>query len=111
EAAEAESLLSAIGFSVVRDENDEVMSVTPPSWRSDVVGEPEVIEEVARLHGYDIFSAEIRPFRPGNVLESPLHLRIARARSGCVAAGLLEARPLPFTRENDAQSIRVRNPL
>lgn len=111
EAAEAESLLSAIGFSVVRDEKDDVMSVTPPSWRSDVVGEPEVIEEVARLHGYDIFSAEIRPFRPGNVPDSPLHSRIARVRSGCVAAGLLEARPLPFTSENDDQSIRVRNPL
>lgn len=111
EAAEAESLLSAIGFSVVRDEKDEVMSVTPPSWRSDVVGEPEVIEEIARLHGYDIFSAEIRPFRPGNVPDSPLHARIARVRSGCVAAGLLEARPLPFTRQNDDRSIRVRNPI
>jgi phenylalanyl-tRNA synthetase beta chain len=111
QAAESESLLSAVGFTVVRDDQNEVIHVTPPSWRSDVVGEPEVIEEIARLHGYDIFSAEIRPFRPGNVPESPLHARIARVRSCCVAAGLLEARPVPFTRHSDDRSVRVRNPL
>ena len=111
QAAESESLLSAVGFTVVRDDQNQVIHVTPPSWRSDVVGEPEVIEEIARLHGYDIFSAEIRPFRPGNVPESPLHARIARVRSCCVAAGLLEARPVPFTRHSDERSVRVRNPL
>jgi len=111
EAAESESLLAAIGFSVERLDGDTMMSVTRPSWRADVIGEPEVIEEIARLHGYDIFSAEIRPFRPGNVPESALHARIGRVRSGCVAAGLFETRPIPFTRENDDLSIRVRNPL
>jgi phenylalanyl-tRNA synthetase beta chain len=111
EAAESESLLSAVGFSVARDDQNQVIHVTPPSWRTDVVGEPEVIEEIARLHGYDMFSAEIRPFRPGNVPESPLHARIARVRSCCVGAGLFEARPLPFTRHSDDRSVRVRNPL
>jgi phenylalanyl-tRNA synthetase beta chain len=111
EPAESESLLSAVGFAVSRDDEAELIKVTPPSWRGDVVGEPEVIEEIARLHGYDIFSAEIRPFRPGSVPDSPLHARIARVRSGCVGAGLFEARPLPFTRMNDDRSVRVRNPL
>lgn len=111
EPGESESLLSAAGFSVSRDDEAELIRVTPPSWRGDVVGEPEVIEEIARLHGYDIFPAEIRPFRPSNVPDSPLHACIARVRSGCVAAGLFEARPLPFTRANDDRSVRVRNPL
>lgn len=87
------------------------MIVTPPTWRGDVAGEVEVIEEIARLHGYDAFPSDIRPFRPSAVPDSPLHITSNRVRQACVAAGLLEIRPLPFTRLEDANSIRVRNPL
>jgi phenylalanyl-tRNA synthetase beta chain len=103
--------LESIGFSVTAGNETESISVTPPTWRGDVVGEVEVIEEIARLHGYDIFPADVRPFRPSAVPEAPLHLAANRVRQTCVAAGLLEARPLPFTRFENETSIRVRNPL
>jgi phenylalanyl-tRNA synthetase beta chain len=109
DSAEVERELSAIGFSVATGNGG--MSVTPPTWRSDVVAEVEVIEEIARLHGYDKFSSDIRPFRPGNVPDAPLHGLAKRVREACVASGLLEVRPLPFTRHNDERSLRVRNPL
>src|SRR5688572_13738159 len=109
--AEVERELLSIGFSVATGNGDEGISVTPPTWRSDVVAEVEVIEEIARLHGYDKFSSEIRPFRPGSVPDAPLHVLSTRVRNACVARGLLEVRPLPFTRRNDERSLKVRNPL
>ena len=103
--------LESIGFAVTTDNHGESLGVTPPSWRRDVVGEVEVIEEVARLHGYDAFPSDIRPFRPSAVPDAPLHIISDRVRRACVANGLLEVRPLPFTRVEEETSIRVRNPL
>jgi phenylalanyl-tRNA synthetase beta chain len=100
--------LSSIGFEV-EPEKDALM-VRPPSFRQDVTGEAEVIEEIARLHGYDKFSSELRPYRPGSRSDAPMHTAATRVRDALVAAGLLEARPMPFVREGiDAH--RVRNPL
>lgn len=110
-AAEISRHLQSIGFSVTTGNESEPLLVTPPTWRGDIVGEVEVIEEIARLHGYDSFPSDIRPFRPSAVPDSPLHITGNRVREACVAAGLLEARPLPFTRVEGETSIRVRNPL
>jgi phenylalanyl-tRNA synthetase beta chain len=110
-ASEITRHLESIGFSVKTGIGSDALLVTPPTWRSDIVGEVEVIEEIARLHGYDSFPSDIRPFRPSAVPDSPLHITGNRVRQACVAAGLLEARPLPFTRIEDDTSIRVRNPL
>ena len=103
--------LESIGFAVKTDNHAEVMVVTPPTWRRDVAGEVEVIEEVARLHGYDSFPSDIRPFRASSVPDAPLHVISNRVRLACVANGLLETRPLPFTRIEEETSVRVRNPL
>lgn len=105
---EIERYLETIGFVVNRD--SEELLVTPPSFRSDIDGEVEVIEEVARLHGYEKFSSDIRPFRPGSVPDAPMHTLAERVRRACIAEGLLEARPMPFVRAG-APSLRVRNPL
>ena len=110
-ASEISRHLESIGFSVTTENGSEALLVTPPTWRGDVVGEVEVVEEIARLHGYDTFPSDIRPFRPSTVPDSPLHITSNRVRYACVAAGLLEVRPLPFTRVENETSIRVRNPL
>lgn len=103
-----EQYLRGIEFVVNRDGNE--LLVAPPSFRSDVIGEVELIEEIARLHGYDRFSSEIRPFRPGTVPDAPMHVLSHRVRERLIASGLLEARPMPFVRTGD-ESHRVRNPL
>ncbi|MEO5904459.1 MAG: phenylalanine--tRNA ligase subunit beta [Gemmatimonadaceae bacterium] len=100
--------LSSIGFGVGREL--DALLVTPPTFRQDVTGESEVIEEIARLHGYDAFSSELRPYRPGSRLDAPVHIAAARVRQAAVAAGLFEARPMPFVREG-VDAHRVRNPL
>lgn len=103
-----ESYLRSVEF-IVNREGDELL-VTPPSFRSDVAGEVEIIEEVARLRGYEKFSSEIRAFRPGTVPEAPMHVMARRVRERLIGLGLLEARPMPFVREGD-EGHRLRNPL
>jgi phenylalanyl-tRNA synthetase beta chain len=44
--------LRALGFRAV-PVDDQVLRVTPPTWRHDVAMEADVVEELVRLHGYD----------------------------------------------------------
>jgi phenylalanyl-tRNA synthetase beta chain len=103
------AMLRPIGFAVERQ--GDALSVTAPSWRRDVLGEIDLIEEVARLYGYDALPSEVRPNRVGNVPDAPLDVLAKRLRAVLSAAGLLEARPMPFVAGNDATHIRVANPL
>jgi phenylalanyl-tRNA synthetase beta chain len=50
-AAQTEKLIAGLGFVYVREGDDLV--VTPPSHRYDIAIEEDLIEEIARLHGYD----------------------------------------------------------
>ena len=118
-AAEITKLLAAIGFIVATRagtemlDGDEELTVTPPSWRGDVVDEIDVVEEVARLVGYDRFPDELRSVRPSAV-PTPRQWTLAAAlRDALVAAGLYEVRPMPFVRgeEDAAGFVRVLNPL
>jgi phenylalanyl-tRNA synthetase beta chain len=106
--SEIETLLTGIGFDVrVAGEH---LRVTPPSWRQDVSAEVDLIEEVARLRGYDSFPMEIRPFRAGTVLDDPAWITAKRVRETLVGAGMLELRPMPFVAGGDG-FVRVTNPL
>ncbi len=48
---EIESSLTALGFEIKK--NKEGYDVTVPSWRTDIEFESNLVEEVARIHGYD----------------------------------------------------------
>ena len=102
-------LLTPLGFEV--EARAGTLDVTVPSWRPDVTREVDLVEEVARRRGYDTFSSELRPFRPGTVPESSLETVSRRVRDALVARGLLEARPLPFVKGADIGFVRVANPL
>jgi phenylalanyl-tRNA synthetase beta chain len=108
DAGEIASLLQHIGFDVERD--GRVLRVTVPSWRQDVTAEVDLIEEVARLRGYDSFPVEMRPFRPGNVGDDPQWIASKRVREALVGAGMIEVRPMPFV-AGGPDFVRVSNPL
>ena len=109
-SADVERLLTAIGFRV-EGVGDEELSVTAPSWRHDVARDVDLIEEIARLRGYDLLPDTLQPYRIGTVPDHPLHRASRRVRDVLVAAGLAEARPMPFGRDTGAPQARVANPL
>jgi phenylalanyl-tRNA synthetase beta chain len=49
--AQFEKLIAGLGFAYTR--NGDELIVTPPSYRFDIAIEEDLIEEIARLHGYD----------------------------------------------------------
>lgn len=87
---EIERLLSSLGFSV--GPKDDRLAVHVPGWRPDVTREEDLIEEIARLKGYDSFPVEMRPFRPSTVPTDPRVMAEARARRVMTSLGLHEAR-------------------
>ena len=108
---EIEQLLSAVGF--VAAPKDDRLAVQIPGWRPDVTRDVDLIEEVARLRGYDSFPDELRPYRPGTVPDAPSELTLRRIRDALVRSGtgLLEARTLPLGPADSPDAIPVLNPL
>jgi phenylalanyl-tRNA synthetase beta chain len=104
------TLLRSIGCSADVDDAGAAVHVIAPSWRKDLVAEADLIEEIARLHGYDALPTELRAYRPGTTSDAPLWGLAARLRDALAGEGLLEARPTPFVAGDDAH-VRVLNPL
>src|SRR3989441_11963319 len=108
---EIERLLSAVGF--VAAPKDDRLAVQVPGWRPDVTREVDLIEEVARLRGYDSFPDELRAYRPGTVPDAPAELTLRRIREQLIAggSGLLEARTPALGPPRRSESVPVLNPL
>jgi phenylalanyl-tRNA synthetase beta chain len=103
-------LLRAIGCVADVEDGGAAIHIVAPSWRRDLVAEVDLVEEVARLHGYDRLPDEIRPYRPGTSSDHPMWGMAARLREALSGAGLLEARPIPFVAGGE-DHVRVINPL
>ncbi len=109
ERTEIEKRLIAVGFVVAP--KDDRLAVQVPGWRPDVTGEVDLIEEVARLKGYDAFPDELRPYRPGTVPDAPLEQAKGRMREQLVRAGLYEARTLALVPPDGPDAVPILNPL
>jgi phenylalanyl-tRNA synthetase beta chain len=108
-ADEAAALLRTVGFDV--SGGSERLQAEVPGWRNDVTVEIDLIEEVARLRGYDSFASEVRPFRPTTVPDDPMVAVERRVREALVGYGLFETRPMPFSSRASDERLRLRNPL
>jgi phenylalanyl-tRNA synthetase beta chain len=100
-------LLKRLGFTLIPEgQDDEQFSVQIPSWRLDVEREIDVIEEIARLHGYDKF-ANTLPAYSGAVAELPHAAMDAAFRKRVLALGYNEALSLTFISHADAETFSV----
>lgn len=107
--AESGRLLNAVGFDAVPIAND--LSVTAPWFRADIAREIDLIEEVARLRGYETFPSDLRPYRPSAVPDPDLLHTTRRLTDAMVGLGFLEARPLSFVADAGPDGVRLLNPL
>jgi phenylalanyl-tRNA synthetase beta chain len=82
----------------------ETLSVTPPSWRGDLKLEEDLVEEVARVGGYDAIPTVLPEAIVTSGGESPERAWQRRARRLLVAEGLTEMVSLSLT---DAESNRL----
>jgi phenylalanyl-tRNA synthetase beta chain len=101
DAPAVRSCLEPLGFAVAADGEGAVSVRVPGHRRFDVAREEDLIEEIARRHGYDEFPAELRPFRPSVVPTHPLFLIEDRLRSLLVGRGMLEAHTAAFAPAGD----------
>ncbi|MGW7683937.1 phenylalanine--tRNA ligase subunit beta [Kribbella sp. NPDC054772] len=79
---------------------DDLLTVTPPSWRPDLGDPNDFAEEVIRLFGYDNVPS-ILPSAPGGQGLTVSQRRRRRVATALVGAGLTEVVSYPFTGEAD----------
>jgi len=89
--AESTSILENLGFAV--DASGETADVTVPSWRPDIEGKADLVEEIMRIHGV----GRIAPVPlarldgvPDRIL-TPSQVRTRDARRALAARGMMEA--------------------
>jgi phenylalanyl-tRNA synthetase beta chain len=96
-------VLRQLGFDLMPERGgDPDFTVHIPSWRLDVEREIDVVEEIARLHGYDKFANTLPAFS-GAVVESPDAKKDAKLRASLLALGYNEAISLTFISHQDAE--------
>ena len=110
EADYVEELIGPLGFTV-ESETDEVLRIRVPGFRSyDVTREVDLIEEVARTHGFDKFPETLGPQRASSVSDHPLFQLEDRLRAALVGHGLFETQTPAFCRAGEGD-VEVLNPL
>jgi phenylalanyl-tRNA synthetase beta chain len=95
------------------------MTVTVPTYRPDVIQPVDLVEEVARLHGYDEFDPSISTGPAGGLTREQRRLR--RLQSSLTGVGFSQAISLPFVGLDDLKAfdadispsdlLTVKNPL
>ncbi len=103
---EGASVLESLGCRIL-DRGPKELEAEPPSWRPDLTREVDLIEEVARVRGYD----EIPTAMPrAHVSEAgtPALLKLTDAlRDAAVTAGLYEAINYGFVSRDELRRARV----
>ena len=105
-ADESHRILVALGLKPIsaQADTDGTQHYVPPSWRRDLSREIDLIEEVARIHGYEKIPEDA--FVPLSLSEKTLPERVAdRIRDTLTAAGFFEAITLSFVSEELADLI------
>ncbi len=100
---EMKRILSHLGFMMAG--NGPVVKVAVPSWRSDVHGKADIVEEIVRMVGVD--KVPMTPFDRGDAPRKPIltaiQLRTRRAKRALAARGMVEAVTWSFIAKPSAE--------
>jgi phenylalanyl-tRNA synthetase beta chain len=116
---EITKILTALGFSVERLAGGK-LAAEPPSWRGDIEGEADLVEEVVRIKGYDQIPAV--PLDRETAVSHPslttAQRRAELVRRSLAARGLTEAVTFSFISAREAElfggarpELRLVNPI
>ncbi len=118
-APESAAILSTLGCAVEPLPSGD-FSVEPPSWRGDIEGEADLVEEVLRIKGYDHIPAMPLPREaalPRSALP-PARRRSELVRRALATRGLVEATTFSFISSREAElfggadpALRLVNPI
>ncbi len=110
--------LAKLGFEATG--SGPVREVKVPSWRPDVYGKADIVEEVVRIVGLDQVPAAPLP-RLASVSQkvlTPIQVRTRRAKRALAARGLVEAVTWSFVSSEEAtlfgggsEAVRLANPI
>ncbi|MBS9477120.1 phenylalanine--tRNA ligase subunit beta [Ancylobacter radicis] len=102
--AEQVATLTRLGFTV--EGTSGTVRVTPPSWRGDIEGKADLVEEVIRIAGLDRVPS--LPFPRDETARKPvlttLQLRTRKAKRALAARGLVEAVTWSFVPKAQAEA-------
>jgi phenylalanyl-tRNA synthetase beta chain len=115
-AAEARRWLTGLGCDVTGE--GESLEVSVPTWRPDLTREADLVEEVARLRGYDAIPTVVPRVRPSREGSSPQVRLVRRVRELAAGAGLHEAMSYSFLSRRELElcrastdAVALKNPL
>ncbi len=117
-AAESLAILERLGFTP--RSAGETVDVEVPSWRPDIDGKADLVEEVMRIRGVDAIAPAPLAMHEsvGRKLLTPLQLRSRAAKRALAVRGMLEAVTWSFISSaqaeafgGGAQNLRLANPI
>ena len=119
DAAEQDRILSELGFDVTQAQGS--MDVAVPSWRPDVHGEADLVEEIARVTSLTGLQSAPLPRRSSGVPRptlTPIQKRIATTRRALAAQGMNECVTYTFVSTKEAEAfgggqsaLKLENPI
>jgi phenylalanyl-tRNA synthetase beta chain len=101
-AMETADILTKLGFGI---SGSGPWTATVPSWRPDIIGEADLVEEVTRVHGFDhIPTTSLPPLSAtSKPVRTPLQRRAPQARRALAARGMNEAVTWSFLPRKQAE--------
>ena len=104
---ETRKILEDLGFELaIAAGNADTLFVKAPSWRPDIAGKADVVEEIVRIAGVDRVAP--RPLPPvsasvAKAILTPLQRRTRQAKRALAAGGLVEAVTWSFVSQTQAE--------
>ncbi len=116
--ARCKNILQRLGCAVAAGKKD-VLKVTPPAFRKDIKGEVDVVEEIARVVGYDELPASLPAVATTNVVPEPSQkfrpavrvLLLAQGANETVSYAMINEKDLIRTKQTHLRGVKIQNPL
>ncbi len=128
-ATRCRSILESLGCEIAsrdldssnnQSDQEPIWRVTPPSWRGDIAGEADLVEEILRVHGFDAIPAVAMNHdgRLPGPAGDPAYGRLGRVARALAVRGLMETVNWSFMDCDHAQlfggggeDLRLLNPI